>query len=295
MTPENEAKKLSLVRCSRRTFSKGVIVFVLAAFTGLAEPRKDKMPDDLLSEEELKTAHIKIYQTRHTQLYLQQSALDQFPLFTDAKSGQLKEVVIVLVDHPKIDWIASEKMPEEAKLLWQALPHTKNVISKIQTKVADRQSSPTTEILSKWLERIAGDRYGEIIDPKTISRLAPEFLKTHPEYQHKVFVFLAVGGQSQPKPGESLPDPNLIKESELKEANLGNYRFESDFTSQFRGFVLRHEIGHYEPETGVNLSEYQADTASYNILLAAWQKYQETGDSGGFAFVFVTNEGIIYT
>lgn len=46
---------------------------------------------------------------------------------------------------------------------------------------------------------------------------------------------------------------------------------------------------------GEKTSEYEADTLMFNSIVDAWDKYQKTGDSSGYPFVFVTPEGIIIT
>lgn len=82
-------------------------------------PKKEK-PTHFLTEEELEKAHIKIYQTPEVTLKLEEGVFD-FPIFKDAREGKLKEVVLVLVDHRQISWNALAKVPEDARLVWQAV------------------------------------------------------------------------------------------------------------------------------------------------------------------------------
>lgn len=115
----------------RESFSR--IVKIVGAASGLAlslYPNKDvsarNIPqkefasfDDLLSDEQLQAAHIRIIQAPSVKLRLRKGIFD-FPIFHDAKEGRLKEVAIVLIDHPNLSWNASNKMPEDAKLAFQA-------------------------------------------------------------------------------------------------------------------------------------------------------------------------------
>lgn len=84
------------------------------------EPSPTKEPMQFLTEEELQKANIRIIQTPKVTLKMEKGIFD-FPLFKDAKEGKIKEAVIVLVGSPSISWAASEKLPEDAKLVWQAV------------------------------------------------------------------------------------------------------------------------------------------------------------------------------
>lgn len=78
------------------------------------------LPADTLTEEELRAANITIYQTPITQLYLRREAL-KIPIFQDAANGKLDGVVISLVDHDRLSWAAIDKLPDDARLIFQAL------------------------------------------------------------------------------------------------------------------------------------------------------------------------------
>lgn len=80
---------------------------------------KERIFDDLLSDELLQAAHIRIIQAPGVKLRLRKGIFE-FPVFQDAREGKLKELVVVLVDHPSLSWNASNKMPEDAKLAFQA-------------------------------------------------------------------------------------------------------------------------------------------------------------------------------
>lgn len=122
---------------SRRGLLKGFVAaigLVAAAKAGLTllssqeAPRTENLPEDVLTEEELKQAHITIYQTLQVQLYLRRSALD-IPLFQDVlrgkytyrgeEMGKLNGLVIALVDSDSLNWDAISNLPEDARLIWQ--------------------------------------------------------------------------------------------------------------------------------------------------------------------------------
>lgn len=77
------------------------------------------LPADTLTEEELRAANITIYQTPITQLYLRREVL-KIPIYQDAASGKLDGVVISLVDHDRLSWAAIDKLPDDARLIFQA-------------------------------------------------------------------------------------------------------------------------------------------------------------------------------
>jgi|SRR3989344_938306 len=297
MTPENleaTARRLLQLRPSRRNLFKAAAIGSLATLVALAEhgQRHKELPNGILSDEELAAARIRIHQTPHTRLYLKQSALAQFPLFQDAARGQLAEVVIVLVDSPNIDWEASQKFPQDARLVWQAPADAKRLISQLKSRFAEYDLPTSTP--EEILDDLYGQRLGEMITKNTLLRLAPDFLKKHPEFSKKVYVFLAVGGNLKPNPADSYFDPNTLKDYELPESPY-DHRFQFAAAAKYRGFILEHEIAHYNPNSNQDYSEYQADTITFNALTNAWQKYSQTGDSSGYAFVFVNDLGITYT
>lgn len=82
-------------------------------------PRPADLPEDVLSEEELKGAGITIYQTEDTQLYLRRDVFD-LPLFRDVKGGKLEGVVISLVDSDALSWNSVSKLPLDARSVWLA-------------------------------------------------------------------------------------------------------------------------------------------------------------------------------
>lgn len=115
-----------------------------------------------------------------------------------------------------------------------------------------------------------------------------------------MYIFLAVGEPLAPHPKQSYPNPKQIEETNKLPAR--GYRFGY---LGLPGFVLRHEIEHYEddPNLGKTLPgyketlpfEYQIDTLAYESIVKAWEKYQKTGDTSGYPFIFETKEGLIFT
>lgn len=78
----------------------------------------ENMRDEILTDEELKEAHIKIYQTSDVQLFLRKNALSM-PIFKDAATGKIVGVTISLIDSETITWNAVNKLPEDTRSLWQ--------------------------------------------------------------------------------------------------------------------------------------------------------------------------------
>lgn len=111
------------------------------------------------------------------------------------------------------------------------------------------------------------------------------------EWDNKAYIYLLVGGKYKLHPAQSLPGPhqfNVYKEDQ------GYTVYPKDLSTP--GFVLGHEVGHYEEhEKDTNESEDAANRLAYELLMRAWRLYQETGSTSGYPFVFVTNEGVIIT
>ena len=312
MTPENATERQAAIRLSRRQLLK-TAVLALAGLSGLAERQKDDLPDDLLTPEELQKTHIKIYQTATTRLYLRPGAFE-IPLFKEARDAKLDQVVIVLVDSQNLNFTASLKLPPDARLAWQALNGPEAVLAdylgilnfleqtgaasqpgigqnnynQIKKEVERLKEDPT-----KWLDEVYQNRIGETIIGHILALKNPQFLKNHPQFATRVYVYLAVGGDLKPSPHSSYPNPREFKKHDSSQ-NPSDYRFQFDFARRYRGFILRHETCHWDPNLGY-LPEYEADTCAFNSLVAAWQKYQETGDTSDYAFVFVNDLGITYT
>lgn len=352
---------------SRKEFLKKTALALTAVALGVGLGGRDKikapspgeLPPDLLTEEELKRAHIKIYPTPHVQLHLRRGVLE-LPLFKDASQGKLDEVVIALVNHDTVSWEATESLPPDAKLLWrnfnkdpieewrerefknlkarqlqleEELRGYKQVDEESELRFketlkryfpeemgrrqledfyeARRKYGAKREELEKLLNMIknlkeieppeeikeeARDSFaiGLIIDGRLDFKKDPKFFQRHPEFTNKVFIYLAVGGKLKPKPQQSYPDPEWLKShAELWEGRVVGVGDSS------LGYALRHEIGHFESSGRGDKRGYktepEADAFAMNSLVEAWRKFQSSGDTSGYSFVFVTAEGLTFT
>ncbi|MBI2039737.1 hypothetical protein HYT18_01565 [Candidatus Microgenomates bacterium] len=168
-------------RLSRRTFLKGTVVTIGGVGAVLVEVNLgwirsllDKLPvpdvpprekfNDLLEPEQLRINGIRIYQTSRVKLYLREGIFD-FPLFKDAKEGKIVGVNIVLVDHTSLSWNASEKLSEEARLVWQAFSvHPQEEPEdywRSKIKQAEDDVKSAQERIQSWQERMSKFTTGE--------------------------------------------------------------------------------------------------------------------------------------
>lgn len=234
-----------------------------------------ELPQDILGEGELESANIRIGQADKVKIYLRKSVF-QFPLFKDAKDGKLDEVVIVLSDYRNLlNAKASHTFPQDAKLLWKSLDY-----------VSDENQYGIN---------------GTLINAEVLNDLSPDFIKSHPEYARKIYIFL---GAEAVKPTDSLPDPQWIEQY----SRLHYLKSDTDLEKTYHfyprtkldtGFALRHEVSHYksDPKQGERSfnPEGKTDAIAFKGIKEAWRKYQETGDTSGYPFVFVTEKGITIT
>lgn len=263
---------------------RSVLIGAVSAAGGLAAVRvlasiglrgQDEKPptrellDDVLSEESLKRAHIKIHQAPETKLYLRKEVL-QFPLFQDSLGGIFDEVDIVLIDADKVNVDRQQKMPRDARILLEAA----------MDKIKDTSHDPSQDYL------------GAIIIGRNFREINPEFLRQNPEFERKVYIYLAVGGDLKPKPEESYPNPKQF--GRYRNSLWGSFGYDRRLTSESLGFILNHEIHHYNP-LGNNHGEFETDLLTVNHIAGAWKKFQETGDTTGYPFVFATDKGITIT
>lgn len=141
--------------------------------------------------------------------------------------------------------------------------------------------------------------------PEDMQRLYPnwvqrrESLQSDPAFKNKAFIIMAVGQKLRPQPSQSFPHPEQFKEwpwiPDFREQGKEKdhlHRFSDPFTA---GTTLRHEVFHYQGVDKESVGEYDTDTRMFESIEQAWDKYQNTGDSSGYPFVFVTPEGITIT
>lgn len=104
-----------------------------------------------LTEEELGKARIRIIQTDKVTLKVEKEIFN-FPLFGDAKEGKIKEAVIVLVDHPSMSWNASRKLPEDARLVWQAVTPHPSEHSEKYWEDKQKEAKEALEMSETWVK-----------------------------------------------------------------------------------------------------------------------------------------------
>ncbi|MBI4100212.1 twin-arginine translocation signal domain-containing protein [Candidatus Microgenomates bacterium] len=318
-------------RISRRNFLKATGLAIGMAAVSPKDSAQflrglipEKVKEDLLSPEELKKNRIKIYQTPKTELYLRRGVLE-FPLFKAAAEGKFDEVAIVLVERHSLNYSGYKTFPEEPRLMWKAAHETKKSedyeISKVSSHYEDEikkrdewvetlqklinQDPPLPEnieaeykewmndyrsrqeLYRKILQMLAENpqktldfvydevdvRYGGMING---SAGGPEFFKKHPELAKKVFIYLAVGGPRAPRPEDSYLDPRFPM-------------------PRIPGFTLRHEISHYNWDTGVVHSENESDSMAFDSIINAFNKFRQNEDTSGYPFVFVNKHGVTVT
>lgn len=117
------------------------------------------------------------------------------------------------------------------------------------------------------------------------------------DWGRKAYLYICVGEDSKPSPDQSYPQPNWFK-SASEEFGSNSVKKSYDIFSENgqdnTGFTLRHEVSHYKLEGGSH-NEYEADHGALDSITSAWERYQENGDTSGYAFVFATKEGLVIT
>lgn len=128
-----------------------------------------------------------------------------------------------------------------------------------------------------------------------------------PGWKDKIFLFVSVGGKLTPKPDQSYPQRDWYKIHKNSSFGFlpiplasqipipGQYLVDMS-DPQLRGgasFVLRHELGHYEPEENLH-DERKTDLKALDSLAQASVRYQEMGDDRGYPFIFKNSHGLTY-
>lgn len=299
----NPGRREFLKRAGR--FIAGAATLTVAG-TLLKEPRASRpvpkeLPPDTLTDEQLRQANIKVYDTPTIKLHLREGIFD-FPVFADAKGQRLKGVTITLADHSTISWAISNHFPEDAKNAWQLV--FKNPIEEWKKGQRERgllDSNPPQLVKDDYYDSIYR---GAHLDTRYLIHEYPEFFLQHPELKDRVFLYLAVGDSQKPHPEESYLDPEDIKKHELPEkerdAWAKDFGWEPGTFYRFLdanqpSFVLRHELSHYGGQKIDPNPELVADTLAFNSLVDAWEKLNHSGDISGYPFVFETDEGLTFT
>lgn len=84
-------------------------------------PKEHGLPEDVLTEEQLKALNITVNQTKDVRLYIRKSAIDELKIFQDIKEGKIGGVVISLIDNNAISWNSIDRLPPDARLMWQTI------------------------------------------------------------------------------------------------------------------------------------------------------------------------------
>ena len=282
-----------------------------------------ELPNDVLTEKELRQANIQIYNTQKIKLYLRRNVFE-FPLFEDAASGKIAGVNVVLVDNGTISWNASQKIAEDARLVYQHIKsspeqewlsekerlqqHLQDLRN--QTQSLQEQTQQDTEKTEKelgnhvknkdqWIQQIAENNgiLGYFVHIKPEDSNIQTLIEKHPELKNKVYIFVAVGDGVKPNPQQSFVTPEVFEKNEITKQKINVYwirRFIGGELEKMPGTTLRHEIGHYDQSDLAN-SEFEADTRAYKSFVDAWDKFKETGDTSGYPFVFETDKGLTFT
>lgn len=149
------------------------------------------------------------------------------------------------------------------------------------SELLNAATEPRDKAIEYFAENGIDDNHvtGHILTPKNKSS------------RMKTFIYVSVGKGRKPTPDQSLPNPGWFV---LDGENGPIYTGENN-----PGFTLRHELGHYEGKRqesdNKQEGEDEANKLAYEGIAEAWRKYQETGDTEGYPFVFVTKEGITIT
>jgi len=271
--------------------------------------------NELLTDEQLKEANIRIVQTPDVELSLKRSVFD-FAVFKDAVDGRLEELVVVLVDHPSLSWNAGRKLPKDIKEAYQVgivNPYERsakewtselNVEQLERAMASESENTSTIGLIVRFDGRYIYPPGSDLIDymekysPGEAERLKRQSDALAPKLKNKVkdkvFIFIAVGGKRKPHPNQSYLSPSQFEEIPGAYGpngySNGTYRYTGSPTA---GWVLRHESSHYVGGS-FSRSEYDADTGMFESVEDAWKRRQNE-DESGYPFVFKTAEGITTT
>lgn len=123
-------------------------------------------------------------------------------------------------------------------------------------------------------------------------------IRSNPQWQDKVYLYICVGKEYRPHPKDSYPRPDWYDSisPEIIGDSYSVSRKDEEGEDTDVGFIARHEVFHYNdsleewPHT-----ESQADHSALDSITQAWEKYSQTGDTSGYSFVFVSDEGVTIT
>lgn len=119
----------------------------------------------------------------------------------------------------------------------------------------------------------------------------------NPQWHNKVYLYLCVKGEGlKPRPEDSYPAPDWFQTRTYRRDDKDYDVVPKELDRSVVGFFIRHEVSHYEPRTDQPPhNEHDADHLALDSISKAYDKYEETGDTQGYPFVFVTGKEITIT
>lgn len=120
-----------------------------------------------------------------------------------------------------------------------------------------------------------------------------------PNWKDNIYIFVSVGGRLTPKPKDSFPQQGWYEKYKrpfLFPIFLPDQYVVDISDPNMRGgtaFVLRHELSHYGTEGNLH-DERQTDLKALDSLAGASDRFQNSGDTSGYPFVFKNKHGITY-
>lgn len=266
-------------------------------------------------------------------LFLRKSVLDLLPVFQDARDGKIPGLVITLMNTvcwneiyklseesrslaetflpipPQFD---EDLLGTRKQELEDYLSETKDPIE-VKKLLEEFNAMDIESIKEKILNMPVVPQSARYIPPQTpdnIYKNAQNNLKVrnwvmkHPDWAAKARIWLATGDPNESHPEGSFPSPDkyIVTPPDDQGYHIGLFQPRGEGNPvpgdietypSVRSYVFRHEASHYERGPGAARSEYEADESAYNSLIAAWNKFQESGDTSGYPFYFVDKQGRI--
>lgn len=132
----------------------------------------------------------------------------------------------------------------------------------------------------------------EDVNPDSPLWRRAQFVRNMKQWHNKVYIYICVGGDFQPKPEDSYPTQDRFENFSF--AMPYGYDVGEKEGKFLVGFTARHEAFHYNPDGEPN-DEYHADHGALDSITEAFDYYKESGDSSKFAFVFASKRGLLIT
>lgn len=270
-----------------------------------------KLPSDALSEQVLQESRIKIFQGKETQLYLRSSVFE-IPLFRDARDGKFAGLSIVLVDAGTIAPENLQGMPKEVQGHYQlfrrvAAEKSQRLNERLEGLEEFRRekeeeftrnqiTSERYESVKEFYEKEKAETLADItkinkpplgifMDGRRVKKYYPEWVEDQPELSESITIYMAAGGEFKPHPTQSHPKRKQFPENKVDSflaLFTNDYKIDTAFATP--GYVIHHEVSHYETGDSIFGSEYQTDTIALERI-----------EKGLYPFIFVDVKGLTYT